>query len=156
MKNIALTLILLFNTIALTAQTADETAIKNVIGAETKAFFDLDYPKWTSLWLQSPHDCQAWNNSDGGIFYTVGWDKVSAGAKDYIEKATKMANPPTITRENWDFQIAGDMAALSFDQHYAGENGTTMSKEFRTMVRQNGQWKISKVQSFWDYKNAKK
>jgi hypothetical protein len=134
----------------------DEAAIKAVIAAETQAFFDLNFAAWSDLWLQSAHDSQAWNNRDGSIFYTVGWDKVSAGAKSWIDAATKQPNPPNITRENWDFHFNGDMAAVGFDQHYSGAEGTTMSREYRTMVRKGGQWKISGVQAFWDYKNVKK
>ncbi len=136
--------------------TNDETAIKEVIVSETTAFFALDYKGWANLWLQSPHDSQAWNNSDGSVMSTIGWDKVSAGAKEWIDSQKVAPAPPTATRDNWDIHISGDMAAVSFTQYVKGSEGTSTSKEFRTMVRKDGQWKISSVQAFWDYKNVKK
>jgi hypothetical protein len=133
----------------------DEAAIKEVIASETKAFFALDYNGWASHWLQSAHDHQAWNNRDGGVFSSSGWEKVGAGAKAYIDAQKAPLQAPTITRDNWDFHINGDMAAVYFVQHYSSTNGSTDSHEHRIMVRKGGQWKISGMQAFWDYKNAK-
>lgn len=136
--------------------TNDEESIKEVIISETTAFFALDYKAWAGHWLQSTHDSQAWNNRDGSITTTVGWDKLSAGAKEYIESQKVALAAPSTTRDNWDIHINGDMAAVSFTQYIKGSEGTSTSKEFRIMVRKDGQWKISGVQAFWDYKNVKK
>jgi hypothetical protein len=134
----------------------DEAAIKSVIGAETQAFFDRDYNAWANCWLQSANDSQAWNNRDGGVFYNSGWDNVGTGAKTWIDANPKPVKAPAISRDKWNININGDMAAVSFQQTFTDDKESGTSWEFRTMVRKGGQWKISTMQAFWDYKNAKK
>jgi Domain of unknown function (DUF4440) len=161
MKSLSFLLIALFSLFSLTAfvpsaTPEDDAAIKAVIAAETQAFFDRDFNAWANCWLQSAHDSQAWNNRDGSVFYNVGWDKVGAGAKAWIESNPKPAKAPVISRDQWNIHVSGDMASVSFQQTFSDGKETGTSWEFRTMGRKGGQWKISTVQAFWDYKNVKK
>jgi hypothetical protein len=140
-----------FAPISTTTTPQDEAAIKAVIEAETKAFFDRNYDAWASYWLQSSHDSQTWNNSDGTVFSSVGWEKVGAGAKAWIAANPTPETPPTITRDNWNFHIQGDMAVVGFVQTAKDATNNNTSHEWRAMVRKDGKWKIMTMNAFWAY-----
>ncbi len=73
-------------------EAAETTAIMEVIENETKCFFDGNYECWAKNWSHQPYAMQAWNNSGGTSDAAVGWEKINAQGKGWIEdKLRKLA-----------------------------------------------------------------
>ncbi len=66
-------------------ETGEITAIMKVLDNETKCFFGGDYDCWSSNWRHSYYAVQAWKNSDGTASTAVGWEKINAQGKNWIE-----------------------------------------------------------------------
>ena len=70
-------------------EAAETAAIMKVIENETKCFFDGNYECWASNWSHENYVMQAWNNDDGTFDAAIGWEKINAQGKDWIEKYYK-------------------------------------------------------------------
>ena len=134
--------------------TSDTTAIKKVCMAETKAAFDHDYNAWASYHVQSADEQLASNNSDGSFNNTLGWDNFSKAMKSWMQGPK--TETPNITWDNFIFTIRGDMAVAAYDMNKQIGNGKpTRGREFRSLLRINGQWKIFSVQAYYDNPSGK-
>ena len=134
--------------------TSDTTAIKKVCMAETHAAFDHDYNVWASYHVQSADEQLASNNADGSFNTTLGWDNFSKAMKSWME-GPKTENQ-NITWDNFIFTIRGDMAVAAYDMSKQIGNGKpTHGREFRSLLRVNGQWKIFAVQAYYDNPSGK-
>lgn len=130
-----------------------QVKIKAVIAAETQAYFAHDYTGWADTWLQDKNVTQTWNNRDGSVGQTVGFEKIAAATKEGFN-GEKTAFK--VDRDNWDIHIAGPVATLRFDQKFTDSKGVTFqSNEYRTMRWDGEHWRIAQMNAFWDYKNAK-
>ncbi|MEO6038127.1 MAG: hypothetical protein ABIQ93_06910 [Saprospiraceae bacterium] len=133
-----------------------QAKIKAVIDAETQAFTDQNYAHWAETWLQDESATLTWNNEDGSVGQTIGFEKVAAGAKEDLKKSQNKSGLARLVRDNWDIHIVGSMAVVRFDQHLTDDQGKTFhSKEFRTLRWDGERWRIAQLSGFWDYKNAK-
>jgi len=138
---------------------AEQKAIMATIERETAYFYARDYDGWKQTWIQAPYTFQAWSNSDGTFDASVGWEQIDARIGKYIKD-----NPvpeggtshPKVERRNMVVKFFNEnLAYLVWDQYNMSPDGKTYtySKDERLMEKQNGQWKIVNVSSFWDYKN---
>lgn len=130
----------LFITFARTdAQKADEDAIKKVIQQETSSFFHKDYEKWADTWIK---DSAAFIMRAGpsGQSKLMGWNAIANEYKQAIANLNVMdeaALAPYMTKTDYNIYINGSMASVSFK-----EGDKMPSPESRTLVKQNGAWKI--------------
>jgi ketosteroid isomerase-like protein len=136
------------------SQTADEEAIKKVCIAETKAFTDFDYDALASYHVQSADDQLALNKPDGSFSSISGWEAISKALKNYFQTGKK--ETVKLASENFNFVIHDDMAFACYNASSQNTEGkTTLAKEFRTLLKINGQWKILAVQAFINYPSGK-
>ena len=70
-------------------EAAETEAIMKVIENETKCFFDGKYECWANNWSHQNYVMQAWNNDDGTFDAAIGWEKINAQGKEWIEKYYK-------------------------------------------------------------------
>lgn len=136
------------------AQTADQEAIKKVCLEETKAFIDFNFDVWAAYHVQSAEDQLAWNNPDGSFGSSSGWDEIQKGMKSWFQTAQKVVD--NRTNDNFSFVIHGDMAFVAYNSNSVNAEGkTTKLREYRTLLKNNGKWKILAVQAFVDYPSGK-
>jgi len=144
---------LLFCTFA-AAQAADHDAIKKVCYDESMAFHALDFEKWASYHTQSADEQLAWNNPDGSFGFESGWDKIGTGMKDWFKTAEKEVIK--LSNSNFIIVIHGDMAFAAYDSEALNSQNKTMKmREYRTLLRVGGQWKILAVQAFANHLSGK-
>lgn len=129
----------------LTAQSADEAAIKKVIQMDTEAWIQRDFATWQSLWH---HSEQASILTVGSGDRTLGWENIQPAMKDYFESGTD-ARPITFNHSNHFFNIQGDQAFVSFEQAttpkftVGGWSPVNKTFEVRNLVKVDGEWKIA-------------
>ena len=127
-------------------QHQEENNIKNVLKAETEAFFKRDLETWKSLWVQD----EKVNRNIVSKFYffsNSGWDSVLA----FRERAFKQSPAPVpieYKTENYTIRTNGSMAWVEYDQYltYPGldtSDGSSISRQFRMLLKENNQWKIA-------------
>ncbi len=106
---------------------------------------------------QQAYDFQGWNNADGTFEVENGWQDVNTGIKNYIENnSIPIQTKPEILRKNIMCKFYADTCAYLTWDEYTREDSSKVffkSKDLRLMEKQNGEWKIVTVASFWDYKN---
>lgn len=136
------------------SQTADKEAIKNVCLAETQAYVNFDYDAWASYHVQSADEQLAWNNPDGSFGSESGWETISKGMKDYFKTGQK--ENLKLSSDNFTYVIHGDMAFASFNRSSQNAEGkTTLMREYRTLLKRNGQWKILAIQAYVNHPSGK-
>jgi ketosteroid isomerase-like protein len=127
----------------LTAQSADEAAIKELVQTDVEAYVQRDFSTWESLWH---HSDQATMLGTSGT-YVQGWDSIRSGMKETFEAATE-PRPVTPSHSNFFFNIRGDQAYVSFEQTMTtdltigGEPRRNKTLEVRNLIKIDGEWKI--------------
>jgi tetratricopeptide (TPR) repeat protein len=145
MRKFTISTAFIFITFIAYAQTED-AAIKNVLKMETESYFKRDLQTWTSLWV---HDGQVNRNfiSRFGLFTNNGWDSIAA-LRERMFKEDPKPVPIQLKNTNYTIRSNGNIAWVEYDQDlfYPGldtSNGSGVSREYRVLVKQNGQWKIA-------------
>lgn len=120
---------------------ADQAAIKKVIDQETRAYFTLNYDQWAAAWL---HDSSAFRlDVSPGIYSRVnGWSKIDPGKESMKKNGTPYTEEqmkPYTTKSDYHIYINGNAATVFFRE---GLTPDKTSDEVRTMIKQNGEWKI--------------
>lgn len=134
-----LTLSLLAVSIKTNAQNKEEEAIKKTLKQETTAFFKANYVDWANTWAHDSADyiLRAGTNNFQKL---QGWNAI---AKEYAQDIKNMtplddaAMATYLDKYDYHFYINGDLATVSFKEGKKSPNTET-----RTMVKQNGSWKI--------------
>ena len=127
----------------LTAQSADEAAIKELCLTDTKAFVARDFATWQSCWH---HSDQASLLLTAGA-RQQGWENVRSFMKKGYEAATE-PRPVTPSHSNYFFNIQGDRAFVTFEQAMTthatigGEPLVSKTYEVRNLIKVDGEWKI--------------
>lgn len=137
-------------------EAAETEAIMKSIEGETKCFFDGNYECWANYWSHEKYAVQAWNNNDGSADAAVGWDKIDAQGKAWIEKYYqngKIMLHPVVVREKPTVKFFNEKTAyLTWSQYNADTEKTNFrtSQEIRLMEKDDEGWKIITVAAFWD------
>lgn len=133
------------------AQSHDHEAVKAVCQGETRAYLDHIYEAWAALHTQLPEDQLIWSNPDGTYGTLIGWEALSKEAKGWFQDGKK--SNATFANSEFTIVIKGDMAFAAYTSNGKGDDGKAFkSRESRTLLKVNGQWKILAVQAFVDYK----
>ncbi len=127
----------------------DSAAIMSVIDGESAAFWNKDYDKWASYWVQEPYIRTMGWWKGGGVTVVEGWDERAERSKENFQ-ASPEANPTAtkVRRENVNLRIYKDVAWLTFDQ-YGQDTGDTLmdmpgrSRETRILEKKNDSWRIA-------------
>lgn len=137
-------------------EAAEKEAIMKVIDHETNSFFDGNYEEWAKSWSHQDYAIQAWNNDNGSSDVAVGWDKINAQGKNWIEKYYKNGEVvihPHYLRRNIQAKFFSDsLAYLNWEQLNADAEKKfyRVSNEIRIMEKESDGWKIVNVSAFWD------
>lgn len=138
---------------------AEKAAIMKTIENETSSFYRRDYEGWKQNYIQKDYAFQGWSNDDGTFDASVGWQAIDKRIGEYIKNNPVKeggSSHPRVERRNMAITFFTDsLAFLVWDQYNADQENKffTLSKDQRIMEKENGQWKIANVSSFWDYKN---
>lgn len=135
-----MTACLAVSTIQANAQKKDEDAIKKVLQEETTNYFHKNYDGWANTWA---HDSADYILRTGANNFQElrGWNVISKEYQQDIKNMTPLDDADIATYLNkYDFQfyINGNLATVRFKEGNKNPDNT----ETRTLVKQNGAWKI--------------
>ena len=134
---------------------SQEEAIKKVCLAETQAWLNADLNAWVATHAQHENETLAWTNDDGSNQHMVGWDNIYKAIKDSAATAEK--NPSKLSADNFKAIVQGSMAFAMYDQSLTDAAGkVSKSREHRSLILKDGQWKIVAVIAFYDNSGEKK
>ncbi len=127
----------------------EKAAIMSVIEAESAAFWNKDYEKWASCWVQEPYIRTMGWWEGGGVTVVEGWEERQERSKENF-RVSPEANPTAtkVRRDNINMRVYKDVAWLTFDQYGIDTGDTLMdmpgrSRETRILEKQNDTWKIA-------------
>lgn len=124
----------------------EEEAIKNVIIAETEAFWDKDFNALSNQWAHGDYVRIVGWWQRGGITVMKGWSVIGERMETLI-KENPEKNRQQVRRDNMNIRVSGNMAWVTFEQ-YGTDTGETamdmpgLSYETRILEKQSGHWKI--------------
>lgn len=127
----------------------EKAAIMQVLQGESEAFWNKDFEKYASYWVQEEHVRTVGWWAAGGITVVEGWKQRAERTKSHMAQSPE-ANPTAtrVRRENINLRIFNDVAWMTFDQ-YGEDTGDTLmdmpgrSRETRIFEKVDGQWKIA-------------
>lgn len=123
-------------TIALFAQSADETAIKKLCEAETRAWLAKDATTFNNCWQVRPYSRILVTTEDGNVF-ALGADQLKAAQADV------MGGGGTFVNSNYLIHVDGNSAWVTYDEVKTDDKGTQHpSYEMRLLEKVGGEWKI--------------
>ncbi len=127
----------------------ERAAILKVLEEESAAFWDKDFVKYSSYWVQEDYIRTMGWWEQGGVTVVKGWNERGKRTKEHMELSPE-PNPTAtkIKREDINLRIYDNIAWMTFDQ-YGEDTGDTLmdmpdlSRETRIFEKQNGEWKIA-------------
>lgn len=135
-----LSLSLLTVSIKTNAQKSEEEAIKKTLKQETTSFFKANYPDWANTWAHDSADFIL-RASDNNFQELRGWNAISKEYQQDIKNMTPLDDADMATYLNkydYQFYINGNLATVRFKEGNKNPDNT----ETRTLIKQNGSWKI--------------
>ena len=127
---------------------AEKKAIMEVIQAESEAFWDKDFDRYASHWVQEDYiRTMGWWEA-GGVTVVEGWEERGRRTKEHMDQSPDENETATkVRRENVNLRIYEDVAWMTFDQYGVDTGDTLMdmpglSRETRIFEKEDGQWKI--------------
>lgn len=133
-------LFLIALTTILSAQTADEAAIKKVVDAETNAWLDRDADALLSHWTQTKNNSFLVITADQ-VLRADNWEDIVASTKEGMKNSPEPMKA-TLTSSDYIFAIHGDHAYVTYTQEKKSSERMSKTHEIRNMLKVNGQWKI--------------
>ncbi len=132
---------LCFFSVKLIAQNADEESLKKIIRLENEGLKDTN--AWKSLYVHDEKFRRVYISS-GGVYKVEGWNNFAAQVSQWLGE-----NPTptkyTEVNDNYVIRMGADMATVEYDHKAWGIDSSKKyySHEFKTMVKENNQWKIA-------------
>jgi tetratricopeptide (TPR) repeat protein len=124
------------------AQPAEHEAIKEMLRAETAAFFARDFDAWQANWLHDPSATGAVVGNNR-YRYMKGWEEVAQRVARVV-KANPRPVPVDITNTNFLIRQHGEQAWVEYDSVVRITSDLTeRSHEYRAVVKAGGQWRIA-------------
>jgi hypothetical protein len=117
------------------AQSADETAIKKVCEAETRAWLDKDLANFNNCWQVRPYSRAVVTTEEGVTINIV-------AAQMQSLQAEAMGGEGTFANSNYLIHVDGNMAWATYDEVKTDSKGQHPSYEFRMLEKVDGSWKI--------------
>ncbi len=124
----------------------EEEAIKAVIVAESRAFWQKDYEAWADQWHHEDYIRILGWWEGGGVYVREGWEIIGGGMKALMERNPE-PNEQNEVNKNYNIRISKSMAWVTFDQYGTdtGEAAMDMpgkAPNTRILEKVDGQWKI--------------
>jgi len=132
---------------AVIAQNTEE-ALKKLVRSETETFLKRDSTAWQALYV---HDEKTNRMYVGNGFYqnSIGWNSFSPMVLQWMKEAPKPSPHTDIENSNYTINLSENLAWMVYDQHISATGNDTLpstfTREMRTLVKDNNQWKISSI-----------
>jgi tetratricopeptide (TPR) repeat protein len=135
----------------LKAQTVEEERLKKIARLETESFFRGDTATWKSLFIQDDKTIRTQTGS-GYYISNIGWNSFAPASLAWIKEQGKALQFTIVDHSNYIIRRTNDMAWISFNQTLTDPSNDSLvisaTREFRTLVKENYQWKISSIITF--------
>jgi hypothetical protein len=143
----AFALALLIGPSRLLAQSADVDAVKRVIRAETETYYQRDAEGWKATWVNDSSAIRTFITSSS-YSVALGWNNFGPSTIASIKQSAPEA--VRIDRSNYVVRIEGALAWAEYDEQTNYPTGAPplVARQQRTLVKQNGEWKILSAGSF--------
>ena len=145
---VAALLVLLGSGRPLLAQNADADEVKRVIREETESYYRRDADAWKGTWVQDSTAIRTFITS-GSYSVALGWEKFGPAT---VETLRKDPTPQLVKvdRTNYVMRIEGPLAWAEYDErtNFPANSVPLLARQQRTLVKQNGQWRILSAGSF--------
>ncbi|MDB5019345.1 MAG: hypothetical protein JWQ28_472 [Pedobacter sp.] len=133
------------------AQTAEEMALIKVAKGETEAFLKSDSVTWKTFFVHSPKTNTTY--VERGYFVTSpGWDKSALLRITWMRQRNRPSRYNKVEITNPIFNVSDKLATIIYDQSISSTTTDTVpvgySRQHRTLVKDNNQWKITSMSSF--------
>jgi hypothetical protein len=145
-------IILLFGFLTLVAtcmlaQKKDEVAIKKLLDDESTFFYNRQFDKWGSCYVQNNNTYWSCIEKGDVVLEAISWSKIVSFVGGYI------ADNPTpeivkLKKENYSFKPYGKAIWVSFDETKTKEGKSEKFRNTRIVEKVNGQWKIIYMNSY--------
>ena len=151
-----------YKNVVMPAVNPDEAEIKKILAEETEFFYDRNFEKWADTWVHEPYITWTVTNGvePGEVLTVRGWTALNVAMSELFKKLTPeftiAMQKSIITRDQWQIQVRGNTAYVSYNQH--NENAEKQTKgdvtETRVMEKVNNVWKIAMQASLGNFKHA--
>ncbi len=151
-----------FNNAVVPTPNPEEEAIKKVIIKQTESSTAANYDAWAECLVHEPY--LTWtvtNSGDPGDVVTIrGWESLNTSMQGRVKTSTpekiKAAQQNIFTRDQWNIQIRGNIAFVTFNQHSENEEKKQKgdSTETRVLEKKDGKWRIAMLSALYDFKDA--
>lgn len=131
----------------MTANSAEESAIRKVITDETDAFFAKNREQWASHWAHEPY--VSWSGQGGAsqVLMQSGWEAYS-GMFDGYFNSPSTGPAPAFLRDKFQVNVLDKVATATFRQTRQRADGSQLiSREVRVLEKQGTDWKLVYVYS---------
>ncbi len=126
----------------------DEEEIKKIVHSETEYFLKRDSLAWKDLFIQEATTTRVYAGF-GFYDYQVGWNNFGPGLLQWMKDSSTPSRYTNIENSNHIINISDDLAWVTYDQVLSVPGVDSIppsgSREFRTLVKDKQQWKISSI-----------
>jgi len=135
------------------ASSADETAIKKIIAAETDAYARRDSTLLISFYTDDPVTQSAWNSPDGSFGTYKGFAQIKKNFSDAFRATPQASYKPAIERSEWFFRQLGEgwIWVNFIEKEITSEGKLHTNYETRLMKRESSGWKIAAMFALSDH-----
>lgn len=146
---ILLFILLFTNSYAQNVTTSEEqTAIKQIIAAESNYYYARNIEKWAECYRQTPQTYWALVEKEHTT-QKDGWDNISSFIKKYFKENPK-AVKYIFKRDSYNFRkVNPTYIWVTFDQARTTNGKKELSKETRILELIKGEWKIVNATGFF-------
>jgi DNA-binding CsgD family transcriptional regulator len=127
---------------------ADVEAVKKVIWAETRAFYNKDFEALSRCWVHAPYIRRLGWWTRGGVTDHWGWETIGGRMRrGMLTSPEPNSTAKEVRHENEVVRVSGNMAWATFDQ-YAPDTGDPdfdmpgLCREARVLEKHDGEWRI--------------
>lgn len=133
-----------------------EEAVKKVIRLETESYMKRDSIAWKNQFIQNEKTTRAFSS----LTYAdsqEGWKNFGPMMLQWIKDSPNPSRYTNIQQKNHIINISDDLAFVAYDQLLSipGVDSIppSVSREFRTLIKDNDKWKISSIVSIYTQDN---
>lgn len=116
-------------------------AIINTLDQETQYFCERNLEKWQTQWAHQPY-CSKMYAGATDFEELLGWEAIRQFAVDHIAKNPEVLPLPQAP-DDYEIYLLGETALVYFTKRV----GQATMRESRLMVKEDGQWKIARMQT---------
>jgi len=129
----------------LSSEADEKKVVIDTLTEETEAFCNKEFERWESHWFQENVSYKSYFRNAQFIEYD-GWSEIRKFAQDYF---TENPDPESIPEESRDYDIT-IRDHLAWVKYQVKDSVRGNKKEYRRLIKINGNWKISYMSTVYD------